>query len=342
MKSNHFLIAGATLLSLLAGSQLTASAKVTTTVTYQAKTKTTTLYKSLPTSKKSKGTNNYKLSGSFKLESTAKTRGIKYALLTQNGKKVGWVRLSSLYKVTTKTTTTDKVKKTPSSTSKSSDGTTASSTPTTSTSTGTTTQQNTANTTTNTDPNASTAIANMDYSRSATNNPSSTVQSLMNQTNVDWNDSNTLSAIAQSALNQVNSARTAAGLPALTINDQLTKIAQLRAQQISSNFDHWDASGQLIAYDDAQQLGLDVSSHSSSLSENLGKSFYTDGDTPNTVSNKIIGAFQAEGPENGDGQEHGHYVNDMDSSNKQVGISVYSVAGSNDIYLAMEFGNYYK
>ncbi|UQS87329.1 CAP domain-containing protein [Nicoliella spurrieriana] len=373
MKIKKYFISGITAATLLSTVPLAAHAKVTKTITYKARTSRVVKYNQLPTSSKVKGQKNFKLRGAFLAASFSSVRGIRYALLTNNGNKVGWFKLSNLDKVTT-TTTTTKVRKKVATTSNNQTASQASSSSannlgsaiaslsnaTTSSSSASTnaSSANTANNSSNytttfssatssssvdaSAANAATSIANMDYTNAATNNPSSDVLSAINQSTDNWNNSTVLAATAQAALNQVNSARATAGLPALIINDQLTKIAQMRAQQIATNFNHWDSNGQLIAFDDAQQLGLDIDSHSYSLSENLGKSFYTDGDTPSTVSAKIINAFQAEGPENNDGNEHGHYINDMDANNKEVGISVYTVSGTNDVYLAMEFGNYYK
>ncbi|MHA8110354.1 CAP domain-containing protein [Lactobacillaceae bacterium Melli_B4] len=327
MKLKSLLFTGAIVATLLVGYQNIANAKDTTT--YQAKTKKVTLYRSLPKSKHTKTNQNYRLSGNFSAKLIKTAKGQKYALLAKNNHNIGWFKLNDLKKITTNTSSNANK-----STSNDDNNTTTSND-----------DQSTSNTiqtnmTTNSNPDA--PIANMDYSYSASNNPSSTVSSLMKQTGVNWDDPSVQSAAAQAAFNAINNVRTDAGIQPLTINDELTKIAQSRIKQLDSNFTHYDSNGTMIALDNANQMGLNISNESTSLSENLGKSFVLDSDAPVDAGNRIIDSFQAEGPETHNGQEHGHYEADMDSSNKEVGVSFYHVPNTNDTYLAVEFGNYIK
>ncbi|MHA8137644.1 CAP domain-containing protein [Lactobacillaceae bacterium Scapto_B20] len=336
MKSKSLLVTGAIVAALFGSYQTIANAKVKTTTTYQAKTKKVTLYHSLPKSKNVKANTSYRLSGRFSAKSIESAKGQKYVLLQKDSKSIGWFKLSDLKKITTKTGT-DAKKSTNSDDDSNRSNSNNSDNDTNQSSSQTTSQTSSTN---NVNPDA--PIANMDYSYSASNNPSSIILNLMNQTNVNWDDVNVQAAAAQAAFNAINAARASAGIPALTINDELTKIAQSRVQQITTNLTHYDSNHQMIAVDNANSMGLGTSSRSTSLTENLGKSFYLDSDSPEDAGNRIIASFQAEGPAANDGKEHGHYEADMDPTNKEVGVSFYHVPNTNDTYLAAEFGDYVK
>ncbi|MEJ6399887.1 CAP domain-containing protein [Nicoliella lavandulae] len=343
MKVKQLVIAGIAALSFTGAYQLLANAKTTT---YTAKVSRSTLYRKLPTTKNVKTKKDYKLSGDYTAKSVKTAHGVRYAFLVKGSQTIGWFKLSDLKTTTTK----DKQKKadnkqTTSAAQDDSDTTSSNSTTTTtntnanSQSSNTSTPATTSSTTTSTTPTISTSIPNMDYSYSASNNPSSDVTNLMNQTGVNWNSINVQSAAAQATFNAINRARAGAGVAPLTINDELTKIAQTRVKQVVTNFTHYDSNNYMIAMDDANQLNLNITQWASQISENLGESYYLDNDTPTTAAERIVNQFQAEGPDNGDGKEHGHYVEDMDPTNTQVGISFYH-GNNNDTFVAIIFAAY--
>ncbi|UQS87330.1 CAP domain-containing protein [Nicoliella spurrieriana] len=312
MKFSKYLTVGLTAV-LIGGWTATATVSANTT-TYQYKVNTVHYYSQLPNAKGKfkhvKKTVKYDLKGvHVKVHKVKTVHHVKYA-------KVGskWVQFDQLTKVKAKA----KAKQ-------------HSATP-----TGNNDATSNSNDDSNTD-NASSSSSS-DTSNHNLTSPLS-ASSNNNSSTINWNDTNNTQLAVQAALTYLNQVRTQAGLPAFQLNQKLAQVANLRASQLVSNFSHYDSNGNLAFETTAKQLGYSGNqSPFGTWGENIYQGYVGDTDTPQTAGQQGIKSFQSEGPENNDGNEHGHYENDMSTSFNQVGIGFKYDPASQNTYLAVDFG----
>ncbi|MBW1606451.1 CAP domain-containing protein [Lactobacillus sp. Sy-1] len=153
---------------------------------------------------------------------------------------------------------------------------------------------------------------------------------------INWNDSSNINNAVQYAFNYLNKCRTNAGVKPLNMNSQLQIVAQKRSEQIMTNFSHNDTNGE-NGYDSVEKE-LGITTHFGISGENLATFLASGNKSVKSVGEQGIKLFQSEGPYKKDGQEHGHYENDLFEAYTDVGIG-FSYNAKNGLgYLVVDFG----
>ncbi len=161
--------------------------------------------------------------------------------------------------------------------------------------------------------------------------------------NVSDNAQQNVSEMKQETLADINNERQQNGLSPLVETSDLDELAGVRAQQIASNFSHYDSDGNTYYRTDADQLGVDLDDYQSSGENIAGASLGDTGmdDDPKPYDNNNgydMADMDNDAMMNYDSdQNNGHRNNILSHDYQQVGIGAYSVPGTDNYYLAEDF-----
>ncbi|MEJ6399845.1 CAP domain-containing protein [Nicoliella lavandulae] len=171
-----------------------------------------------------------------------------------------------------------------------------------------------ANTTSNTD-----TTSNANANASSNSNQQHVVVDGFDQTDGKIVDLDAYrSAYRAAALKQINALRASLGVAPLQDNADLDKVADVRVQQNidlgNMSISHYDSNGNFLGDSVAKQLGV-----SAPDGENLAASG-GDLETPQSAAHDLTQMYIDEGPDKGDGKEHGHYQSLVNPSYGSIGI----------------------
>ncbi len=146
--------------------------------------------------------------------------------------------------------------------------------------------------------------------------------------------------VVKQSLAMTNDLRLKNNLNPLTENPTLDMIADMRAKQEAERF---AATNDFTHYNENGEAYVDILAHQYIGSDTMcGENLASQYDPTGAISDgKILtNEFIDEGPENGDGQEHGHYMNMIDSNYSEIGTGFAIVTdknGNNFEILAQDF-----
>ena len=126
----------------------------------------------------------------------------------------------------------------------------------------------------------------------------------------------------------INAERRSKGLEPVTTDSTLTAIAQKRAQEISTNFTHYDANGNEIF-----KKYLHEQTSYLSQGENISGDHWIGLHTPAELADSIMDSFRAEGTD----ASWNHYKAIINPNATKVGIGVFVSSDGDHIYTTEDF-----